>query len=115
MPKKRRKGFSLTRFWVAIKAPFITAGGEWSRKPSAKRKRSRKRELSTRRAIETQVRQELAIVAEKAETPADRILGQIEDEAERRFRKALRGDDLGEMGFYAAVQYAAGNMRKGKR
>jgi len=110
--RHRKRRLTLRKFWASLKLPFFEIGGEWKRKPSPKRKRP------SRKVIERKIRAQIQAEQRATETPMEQMLREIEEESAKRFRKALRGGDLEEIGAYALVRRIAGDelrRRKGQR
>lgn len=118
--RRRRKKFSLKRFWAAIKLPFVSVGAEWAREPKAKRRRKPRTKAAAPvqpvpcKITEEQIRELILAEQRAAETPLQQMLREIEEEAGQRFRKALKRGDVEEIGLYGAVRAVANNMRKPK-
>jgi hypothetical protein len=107
--RKRRRKFTLRRFWARLRLPFVEVGAEWKRKPSVRRR------APSRKQIEARVRAELVSEQKASETPMDQMLQEIEDASARKFRGALRRGEPGEIGTYGVIRLIAGNERRRRR
>jgi len=107
--RKRKRKFTLRRFWAALKLPFLEVGGEW--KPNT----APRRRVPSRKAMEARIRRELEAEVRETETPMQQMLREIEDDSTRKFRRALREGELGDIGAYGLVRVIAGNERRRKR
>ena len=119
MARRRRKKFSLRRFWAAIKLPFVSVGAEWAREPKRKPRRKPRSKTAAVTVVppqftEEQIREMILAEQRAAETPLQQMLREVEEEAGNRFRKALKRGNVEEIGFYGAVRAVANDMRKPK-
>lgn len=108
-PQKRRKKFRLSRFWAALRLPFVEVGGEWKRKTPVRRR------APSRKQLEARIRAEIDAEQRASETPMDQMLREIEEASAKKFRGALRRDEPVEIGTYGLIRWVAGNERRLRR
>ena len=108
--RRRKRRFSLHRFWASLRLPFFEAGAEWKRKAPARRRSPSRKEVVLR------AKAELKAEEKSTETPAEEMLREIGDAAGRKFRGALRREDPVEIGTYGLIRWWAGNeLRRRKQ
>lgn len=107
MPARtRRKKFRLSRFWAALRLPFVEVGGEWKQKPPVRRR------APSRKQLEARVRSEIEVEQRASETPMDQMLREVEEASAKKFRGALKRGEPGEIGTYGLIRWVAGNERR---
>jgi hypothetical protein len=91
------------RFWATLKLPFFEIGGEW------KGKTTPSRPVPNRKSLETQIRKKITAEQKMSSTPYEEMLKEIEQEAARRFKGALRNGEVTEIGIYGLIRAIVGN------
>jgi hypothetical protein len=107
--RRRKRRFSLHRFWTSVRLPFIEAGAEWKRNAPARRRSPSRKEV-VRRA-----KAKLKAEEKSTATPTEEMLREIEDAAGRKFRGALRREDPVEIGTYGLIRWWAENVQRRRK
>lgn len=107
--RRRKRKFTLRRFWAALKLPFVEVGGEWARKPP------RRRRAPSRKVLEARIRAEIEAEQRASETPMDQMLREVEEDSGEKFRDALRRGEPGEIGTYGVIRWIVGNERRRRK
>lgn len=110
MPARKRRRFTLQRFWAAVHPPFFSVGAEWGREAGRPGRRP-----SSRRAVEARVRREIEAEQRASETPIDQMLREVEEDAARRFRRALKESEPIDAAVYGVVRAVAGDERRKRK